>query len=66
MTNEELAKFLARRVFRVCDREGDRVKRIEMKGGQWPDHETNLGGLCEDALATCLESGLNEAQQDQR
>lgn len=59
MTNQELAKHLARRIFEIGDEPGDKAQRMEFKGGTYQDHETNLGGLVERSLAEFLEYELD-------
>lgn len=59
MNNDELGTLLARAVFRTGDYEKERVQRIEFKGGTWPDHEIDLGGLCEKSLADVITRELN-------
>lgn len=57
-----VAKFLARRIFACVDTgvEIDRAQRIAFKGGRYPDHETDLGGLQESALAKVIWDALLE------
>lgn len=38
----------------------DKVQRIAMKGGQYPDHETDMGGMCFNALMEVIEAALQE------
>lgn len=67
MNKEELAKYLARELFSVGDaigdkdESGDKVQRIEFKGGDWPDEETSLGGMCESALVTLFKNRLPDS-----
>jgi hypothetical protein len=58
ISSEELARRIARAIFACGDNRNDKVQRIELKGGTWPDHETDLGGLCEDALASLIRKHL--------
>lgn len=58
MTAEErklLAVRLARGIFEVGDEPDDKVQRIQFMGGDYPDHETKLGGLGESSLADYLD-----------
>lgn len=49
--NLDAAAKLAREIARhILDVEGGPAVRIAMKGGKWPDKETDLGGLCHSAL----------------
>ena len=42
--------------------EGDnKVHRIAFKGGDYPDNETDLGGLCEEAFARSLDGWMRMA-----
>ena len=45
-----MAQKIAQAIMRVGDEPGSPCKRIQFKGGEWPDNERNQGGLCEDAL----------------
>lgn len=60
--NERLGCYLARKIFAIGDEPHDKVQRIEFKGGEWPDRETGLGGLCETSLASSIAGFLNELQ----
>lgn len=60
MNNAELSALIARHIFEIGDAPVDKVKRIEFKGGKWPDHETRLGGLDERALTRVIIEALNE------
>ena len=55
-----IGKHIARRVFSMGDRNGDKCQRLEFKGGNWPDNETSLGGICESSLASHIASILSE------
>lgn len=59
-TSKELASYLARQIFKLGDEGADRTQRLEFKGGEWPDKETDLGGVCEVALVSFLERVINE------
>ena len=62
MGEQKRAEFIARRIFQV----GGKVQRIQFMGGEYPDHETKMGGLCLDALVrvvTCALAELDEAQE---
>jgi hypothetical protein len=50
-----LAARIARGVFAIGDMPGDATQRIAFKGGTYPGKETDLGGLCESALADVLQ-----------
>lgn len=39
------------------------VHRIAFKAGDYPDNETELGGLCEDALARRIDASLKAADR---
>ena len=47
----ELACSIARDIFSSGDNGDDKAQRLAFKGGKYPDHETDLGGYCEEALA---------------
>jgi hypothetical protein len=53
-----LHTLLARLIFMVGDNAGNPCQRIQFKGGEWPDSETDNGGLCEIALASLLEDEI--------
>lgn len=55
--NDTAAK-VARAVFESVDAHPDKVQRIKLMGGRWPDHETDLGGLSERALASIIRRSL--------
>lgn len=56
-----LACAIAKDIFSVGDEPNDNVQRIEFIGGDWPDNETRLGGLCEQALARRIDASLKTA-----
>ena len=56
------AKALARAVFSGWGNNGDQCQRLAAKGGRYPDAETDLGGLCEEALAEVIEKELRSAK----
>ena len=60
MNNIERGKKLARAIFAHGDQPGDRVQRLQFMGGQYPDQETPLGGLCESALAQVIARVLEQ------
>lgn len=55
----ELGQRLARSIL-DCGSEG-RAHRVALKGGSYPDKETDLGGLCETALACHIRGELIDA-----
>lgn len=57
----DLADRLATHVFEQGDedRPGGRVQRLQYKGGKYPDCETDLGGLCQEALAGIIRDFLH-------
>lgn len=55
---------IARHIFQRFDNGGDTCKRLAARGGQWPEKETSLGGVCESAFASMIEDALN-APNDQ-
>lgn len=59
MDNATLAARIAREIFLVGDDPTDKVQRIGFKGGRWPNHETELGGLNEPALASVIHRVLH-------
>lgn len=60
MENKELAAYLARQIFEIGDEPNDKAQRLEFKGGTYPDHETNLGGLSESSLADFIHYALDK------
>jgi len=65
--SNDLATFLARKIFELGDDPGDKCQRIEFKGGKWPDNETCMGGICESALVTFLRSRIEDfAESEER
>jgi hypothetical protein len=62
VNNRELGAYLARRIFEIGDEPeafGGKVQRIAFKGGTWPDHEKDNGGLNETALAGIITQALD-------
>lgn len=55
---KELAEKVAKDVFSELELNGDKCQRLAAKGGKWPEAETDLGGLCEPALAEMIEVSL--------
>lgn len=55
-----LAKAIARDIFSSGHEQHDKVQRIAFMGGEWPDGETDLGGLCFDALARRIDQSLKQ------
>ena len=56
----ELATKLAKDIFDELEHNGDKCQRLAAKGGKWPETETDLGGLCEPALAERIEVSLRK------
>lgn len=54
----ELGKAIARSIMSVGDEPNDKAHRIAFKGGTYPEGETDLGGLCEVALAAHIRGVL--------
>jgi hypothetical protein len=68
VTNNELAKRLARKMFEcpTCAEPTD-VLRIAFKGnGMRKGEERDFGGLCEAALVDVIEAGLQEQGHDRK
>lgn len=63
MTNEEIGKYLAQKIFELGNEPHDKAQRLEFKGGIYPDHETKLGGLVESSLAAYIEYSLDRIPQ---
>lgn len=55
-----LGARLARDLMAVGDENGDKACRMEYKGGIYPNNETNLGGMCEAALAGFFAARLRD------
>jgi hypothetical protein len=63
VSNYERAVKIARAIFAAPSGIGnDRVQRIAFKGGKYPDSETDLGGLCEIALADVICGALDDTE----
>jgi hypothetical protein len=58
VSDEELAKAIARSIFEVGDEPHDKAQRIQFMGGRYPGRETILGGLSESSLASFLSHAL--------
>ena len=57
----DLAKKIAREIFELGDGNNSSITRIQFMSGDWRDDtEKGHGGLCEDALAQCIEATLNQ------
>lgn len=56
-----LGARIARSILEVSSDGGPRATRIALKVGTWPDNETDLGGLCESALASHIRGVLIDA-----
>lgn len=56
----ELARKVAADVFAELEMNGDKCQRLAAKGGKWPEAETDLGGLCEPALAERIEVAMKK------
>ena len=65
LTPRQIGTRLARKIFECGDQAKDKVQRLQMKGGTWPDNETDLGGYCEVALASYIAT-LLETDEDFR
>jgi len=59
VNDRELAALIARDIFKVLDEPNDICQRIQGRGGTYPGKETDLGGLCEQALTTVIEKSLS-------
>lgn len=59
-TTNRLADLIARYVFHSFDSAVDQAKRLAAKGGEYPDRETDLGGVCEPALAALIQQCLKK------
>jgi hypothetical protein len=58
-SDQKLATHIAMEIFECpLFRGSDRVQRIVLKGGKYPNAETDLGGLNEDALRGVIERAL--------
>lgn len=68
MNTHKLGKLIARGIFQVGNEvfpsRKDKTQRIAFKGGEWPDNETDLGGLDEWSLASHIERLLNQHLPD--
>jgi len=59
-----LAVTIARSIFAAGDEPGSPCKRIQFKGGKWPDNERNQGGIGETPLVALIAAQL-EAHNNQ-
>lgn len=57
---KRLADLIARDVFEVGDERDQPCTRIQFKLGEWPDNETDAGGLCEPSLAGVVYRSLQK------
>lgn len=57
--NAVIATRLARAIFECGDTKHDKTQRLQLKGGHWPNGETDLGGFNEVALAAFIADQLN-------
>ena len=57
---------IARHIFSIGsepDSHGGPCHRIVFMGGEWPNSEVQMGGLCENALANVISSYLQAKEQ---
>lgn len=57
-----LAVHIARHIFKSFTEvhgRGDKCQRLQAKGGAYPAAETNMGGLCEEALVVLIDRALS-------
>lgn len=62
-----LATKLARAIFEIGDEPritGGKVQRIQFMGGEYPDGEIPLGGVCESSLESFLDYTLARLQSE--
>lgn len=57
----ELAEKIATNLLEAGSMDGNKVHRIQFKGGDWPNNETNLGGFGKAGLVGFLEGELAKA-----
>ncbi len=57
---KSIAENIARYIFEIGDENNSPTKRIQFMGGDYPDNETNQGGVCEESLAMYIERMLHE------
>ena len=55
-----LADGLASDIFHVGSERYGKINRLALKGGTWREQETDLGGLCEQALAGVIADSLRK------
>lgn len=63
MTHAELGAYIAREIFKAGDEPTDKVQRISFRGGMYStggQFETDLGGMCEGALADHIRTTLDD------
>lgn len=68
MNYDAIGAAVARDVFALGDdlAPPDKAQRLEYKGGKWPEAETVLGGLCEQALAGHIADSLRRHMAETR
>lgn len=60
MSNSNLAAYLADAICAVpFYANDDKVQRIALKGGTYPNRETDLGGLSKAALVNVIQNALD-------
>jgi len=62
----ELAEKIASSLLEAGSTDNDKAHRIQFKGGDWPDHETSLGGFGKEGLAMFLGDELTKALLEYR
>jgi hypothetical protein len=58
---ESLSRKVASEIFKEFNIGNDKCQRLEAKGGSYPDKETRLGGVCEQAFAEMLEKAIRNS-----
>jgi len=58
MNNKELAKKIARKIFECGDATDSKCRRMQFKGGSWPDNELDQGGIAEAPMSRLIEEVL--------
>jgi len=65
MSNADIAAQLARAIFECGDTNHDKTQRLQLKGGRWPNAETDLGGFSEGALAAFIDHTLKRLSDNE-
>lgn len=66
ISENTLAVTIAKAIFACGDEPGSPCKRIQFKGGIWPDRERDQGGIGEAPLAALIDAQLKAQTRKRR